>query len=93
MPKEMITTQHYEVHHTSTPDENGMSSGGVEHHMTTLAVRWGETGVEIVTYDGPTAQRIDIDGHYANVDLSRTDINNLIRTLRRARDRTYGRDE
>lgn len=70
-----------------------------------VEVRWGpDEYVQIVTkcIDSQTGERLVKDDennnliHYTDgfyVDLDRREINELIRHLRRARDRAFGRDE
>jgi hypothetical protein len=65
-----------------------------------VEVSWGGGVVQVVTkcVHGATGDRLsDGEGiHYTDgfyVDLNRKGINELIRNLRKARDRAYGRDE
>ena len=61
-----------------------------------VKVAWGEDYVQVASVareavTHTTLQLPEGDGWY--VDLDRRGINELIRNLRRARDRAYGRDE
>lgn len=61
-----------------------------------VAVAWGrDSTVQVATApvpaEGSAGVEIDTGGEF--VTLNRIQINDLIRTLRRARDQAYGRDE
>jgi hypothetical protein len=55
---------------------------------------WGRDGSYVTLGTAPVTADAEIDhaaGHWANLD--RTQLNDLIRAARRARDQTFGRDE
>jgi hypothetical protein len=71
----------------------GTDGGPVQH----VAVGWTHGGgVQVGVVNGPEVS-LTINGESANpglwMDLDRGQINRLIRSLRRARDAAYGRDE
>lgn len=79
MPKEMITSKYREDH-----PEIGVQIG------------WGRESshVQIATVNRDGAElKPTPEGNGWYVQLGRHEINQVIRTLRRARDQAYGRDE
>jgi hypothetical protein len=70
------------------PKETILGCGDVadKHDQVDVDVRWGGNGVQISTQPRGTVG----EGYLATLD--RTAINDLIRNLRKARDREYGAD-
>jgi hypothetical protein len=81
MPKELI-------HSTPCPEGDGANP------WPTLAVGWSREGeyVQAKVVDVNSAD-YEAPGNGLAVQLNRHSLNALIRTLRRARDAAYGRDE
>lgn len=77
------------VRGVTTPNDDDLAESLVK-------VSWGAEYVQVATLvrDTETGEPLnanDDEGWY--IDLDRQGINNLIRRLRQARDRAYGRDE
>ena len=63
-----------------------------------LAVGWGEAGkgVQLIAHTmlpSPVEVAVGFNDVWSYFELDRAGINNLIRQLRRARDREFGKDE
>lgn len=85
MPKEYIKDEQYRQ---TWESEDGQTGGIVT--TTQAKITWGrDTYVQIAVVTDE-----DQDGMEANhLSLNRSGINAMIRTLRKARDQAYGRDE
>lgn len=107
MPKEQVMTAKWEKFTRDALDSDGGEEIGLTYPE--VYVRWaaggfGNVQIHMVPYpETPWADLKVRDGHpvvwpapekevFSGV-LSRNDINNLIRVLRRARDSAYGHDE
>lgn len=96
MPKETIRYGETVKRYTEEPDKG---TAGIRYiNMPTLQVQWEREGewVQVQLYASSSywAELAADDSIVATSDkLSRTDLNHMIKTLRRARDAAYGADE
>jgi hypothetical protein len=83
---------------------SGSAEYGVEVHPRAVKLIWNKVGyVQIATVTRADQPRPQVEGQPRtddglvddgqHLELSRADVNTLIRTLRRARDQAFGRDE
>lgn len=97
MPREQITYPPIVTENEGTPNERH-----VTREFTGVSVGWNRAGWVQVNLDLPTEALKKVLESYTNDNrgdavvysdvLSRTDINKMIRALRKARDQAYGAD-
>ncbi len=91
MPREYVKSM-FASGFTSTDDGQGNITVSPPPPAFRVQVGWGDNDyVQVATVNPDAAIGSMESGLY--VDLDRTGINDLIRLLRKARDRAYGRDE
>lgn len=106
MPREQINFPEARKTHFGSIDENGVTEQGFElSNDPSVHVNWHNVGND---HDGHVQVSLECDRAYLasfsdvpdddrrslySPVLSRSDVNKLIRVLKRARDQAYGRDE
>lgn len=104
MPKEQINFPVPTETHFGSCDGNGVVEQGIETYTDpAVHVNWHNVGND---HDGHVQVSLECDQSYLDQKppgegrrfiyspvLTRSDVNKLIRVLRRARDQAYGRDE